>query len=799
MNRKFPGSIYTMLILFAVIALTACSGGGGSSSSSASSGAATALTVAEQVSIVDPQETPSRVQALKIGALNLSPSDIPAGSDYYNDRQEVFVHERSAKAFELVNEILCSIAQSKYEDMLNAGDYKAQIDKNLCGSNDDAGSAGESSENQSSGSTAPDYEMWTVNSSRADADSPQIVKVWINEEAGEMDPAMLIMAKATITEGTSDTNPYGLFTINFKAHPVVGGVPNTSVTMLKGFLKTERDADTGQILLKLVEQGFGEMTYSQKAVLNRTSDGSSGSGSAYTEDSFDGEPETTTYNMAFNTTHFLREDVSSEEQMCFSRTSFDETAWRYGLYDSNGSRVTRNSGFNIKVGEAYGYIGYYGLWFPDDVTVSDGDTVYKVSFGQGGETATPYTVVKKGGRLKKHTRYTTTLANIKNIPLDMWTEDGNFRVKWDGSDFVLFAEQNSETHMWEDIDEETLDLTALPWGDLNFYSQSLGGQVRIKLEDCTWNDGTFDCSDPGPADETDVVFFKEDIVFPGDSVPAELTCYDNCPKYSEDVQGVKPSDSSYSFGEEHAYSFISAANDMILKEVIEGAPEEYPLLWADDDSGQNQFGAMSGPLFEASGENLALLACDDWNGNGEADEGVCGWKAWSELTEYYTWETGGNSWNQFTALKDADGNILEFQAPLQVAYEHTQTDESATDFKYNGTTFNLEYSGFGNLWGIPGTCIDMDSGEVVNCGPGTRWVPEFSIADGAEASDGTSDYLIKALEKEQRMSKLDDLGACTGLTVTAYTLPSIDSWEDPDIGSQPTVTNAPAVIGGVVQ
>jgi len=503
--------------------------------------------------------------------------------------------------------------------------------------------------------------------------------------------------------------------------------------------------------------------------------------------------------MAFNTTNFLREDVTSEEQMCFSRTSFDETAWRYGLYDSNGSRVTRNSGFNIKVGEAYGWIGYYGLWFPDNVTVSDGDTVYRVSFGQGGETATPYTVVKKGGRLKKHTRYATTLGSIKNIPLDMWSEGGGFRVKWDGSDFVQFAEQNSETHMWEDIDEEPLDLTALPWGDLNFYSQSLGGQVRIKLEGCTWAEGTFDCSDPGPSDETDVIYFKEDVVFPGDTVPSAFMCYDNCPKYDEGAGGILPADPSYSneFNPEvdssHTYSFDSSADDMVLKE------SGNALLWADDGSGQNQFGAKSGPLFEDTEENLALLACDDWNGNGEPDEGTCGWKAWSELTEYYTWETGGNSWNQFTALKDGNGTVLEFQAPLQVSYEHAQTNESEPDYKYNGTTFNLEYSGFGNLWGIPGACIDMDSGEVVNCGPGTRWVPEFSISDGSEASDGTSDYLVKALEKEQRMSKLDDAGACSGLTLTSYTLPSIDSWEDPDIGSQPTVTNAPAVIGGVVQ
>jgi len=175
-------------------------------------------------------------------------------------------------------------------------------------------------------------------------------------------------------------------------------------------------------------------------------------------------------------------------------------------------------------------------------------------------------------------------------------------------------------------------------------------------------------------------------------------------------------------------------------------------------------------------------------------------EAHSELSVFYTWETGPNQWNQFTALKDADGNVLEFQPPLQVQYEH-----KVYGHKYDGVTFNLEYSGFGNLHGIPGACIDMDTGAPTTCGPDTRWVPEFTIPDGSEADEGTNHYLIKALRKEQRMSKIDldiDPDACSTLTLTSYNLPTIDGvggWEDPNIGDEPVVTNAPAVIGGVIQ
>jgi len=806
MRRKKLGASCLILIVSAIMILAGCSGGGGggsssSSSSSGSSSSASGLSVAEQVSVVEAQESAGKVKAMKLGKLFLSPGDVPADSQYNTDRQEVYVHERSAEAFNIINEILCSMGQSRYDEMVNSGNYKAQIDVNQCSQNkDSASSAGESSQNQSSGSTAPNYEMWTVNSSRADNSSPHIVKVWIHEKAEPKynEPAKVIYVKVTITEGASDTNPYGIFTIYFKGHPEEGGVVDTEQTMFYGYLKAEKQEGSDDVLLSFVCQD-PEETFKEQVVLNRAADGSGGSGSVSLTDEWDGD---TSFDIAFNTTHFLREDVDTSDQMCFSRTTFDETAWDYGLYNSSGARVTRNSGFSIKTGEYYGWIGYYGLWLPEQASVGNGDTVYKVSFGQGGETAVPYTVIKKGGRLKKHTRNTTTLGTIKNIPLDYWSMGGSSRVKWNGSGFVTFAVMNDENHIWENIPEEALDMSALDFGELNFWSQSLGGQVRVKLANCLWNMETGKVNCDAPGNSTPVIYFKEDVVFPGDSVPASLRCYDNCPKYTAEAGGVVPADSMYapdwnpSDGtDSHDYTFSSAVSEMLLKE------DGNALVWIDDSSGQNQWGVMSGPMFNPTQANLDLLDCN-WDGDNDpaTDPQTCGWRTHSELSTFYTWETGANAWNQFTALRDAGGNILEFQPPLQVQYVHSQPDESASDYKYDGVSFYLEYSGFGNLHGIPGNCIDRDTGEPTNCGPGTRWVPEFTIPDGSEATDGTNDYLIKALRKEQRMSSVD-LGLCSTLTVSSYTLPEIseETWVDPGIGAEPVVSNAPAVIGGEIQ
>lgn len=785
--KRFKYLSYLLLFLSAfAIVLTGCGGGGGTTTTTTTTtegtGTGTALTISEKVSVVDAQSSGGKVAALKLGNLYLSPDDMSATSQYKTDPQNVYVNEQSAEAFDITNEILCWMAQSQYDDMVNKGNYKAQIDLNQCKStNDSASAAGQSSSNQSSGSTAPDYEMWTVNSSRADNTSPHIIKVWMHEEASGDEPAKTIYVKVTITEGKSSTNPYGIFTMNFDAYPEAGGD-----RMFRGYLKTEKDATTSEVLLKFVVSGdFGNSTFREKITLNRAINGERGSGTTYMSDTWGGESKTGQFDIAFDTSNFRRKDVSTSQDMCFSRTTFDETVWRYGLYSSNGNRVERNSGFNIKKGDAYGWIGYYGIWFPQSVTINDGDEVSKVTFGQGGETLVSYTVLKKGGKLKKHTKKETTLGNIKGIPLDGWEQTGNYRAKWTGTQFVKFATQNQTTYMWEDITEVALDLSNLNFGELNFWSQSLGGQVRVKLINCIFDQGTGKFTCDAPTNATPVAYFVEEVVFPGDTVPSTLRCYDNCPEYNA-TSGVTSSGWGGDPNNPTAYNYTFSA--LVSGMVLKDSQDRSMLL--TQASGQNQWGFMSGPLFQPTTANLASLACD-FN-----PDQTCGWKAWSALSEFYTWETGPNQWNQFTALVSG-GTPLRFEAPLQVQYTYPLTGSIA---KYQGSKFFLEYSGFGNLWGIPGKCVTKD-GEDVNCGPDTRWIAEFSIADGSEvlnSADTSIAYLVKALDKEQRMSNVA-AGNCSALTLTSYTLPDIALWVDPDIGTEPTVTNAPAVIGGVLQ
>lgn len=814
---KGIGSVLGSLALVSALVLSGCGGGGGGGSTSSSGGGSStgtgsALQLAEKISVVDAKSTGSPVAPLRIGKFQLAPPSATSTSDWNKDVTQVFVHERSEEAFSTINEILCMIGQSQADEMVNKGDYKAMIDKNQCSTKrDDAGSAGKDSGNQTSGSTAPDYETWTVNSYRADSSSSQIVKVWVHEKerqegGGYTEPAKVIEAKAEITEGVSSTNPYGLFTMNFVAYPVLNGV-KSSTAIFKGILKSEKDAN-GKVLLKFVMDGGSTnpiMSMSEKSVLDRAADGSTGSGSAYHSFSSPMGSDTGSFNIAFNTANFLRQDTTggtSGTKTCLDRTSFDETAWRYGLYDANGTRVTRNSGFPIKYNdgtkEYFGWAGYWGLWLPDSVTIADGATVKKQVFSATGSTETDYKLIRKGGKLKKHTQKMLTLADVKNIPLDYneWTPPSgpsvNYRVIWNGSAFNKVAQQGDQTTnwMWADITPVPLDLTNLQWGELNFWSQSLGGQVRVKLDSCSFNTGTgkTTCS---ASNTTSVVFYAEDIVYPGDTVPSAFRCYDNCPTYDA-TNGV----ASSGWGTDpnnpvaYNYTFDPTASGMILKD---GSNNNLIMTQA---SGTYQWGFMSGPLFEPTTANTDSLKCNWFTG----DTSICGWKAWSALPVFYTWETGTQQWNQFTALQGPSPatTIVKFDPPLQVTYTHSQSNSAKPDFKYNGVKFYMDYSGFGELHGIPGVCVDMDSGQPVSCGPNTRWVPEFMIPEGGTASDGTTTYYIKPLEKEQRMSKVAE-SSCSALTMTSYTLPDISLWADPALGTEPTITGAPAVVGGVVQ
>jgi hypothetical protein len=814
MNSCMKKVCVSLLILLFPVMFLACSGGG--SGSGGDGTATTSLQVADKVSVVDAKLSGSVAAAapLHIGLFKVTAADLAAASDYKADKTQVYVSERSAEAFNEINNILCMVSQTKGDAMLNKGAYVALVDQTQCDtSKSDASSAGQDSQNQSSSSNMPDYTTFTVLATRTDNNSPEYLKVWVHMKQKGSDPEQIILVNLTITEGKSDTNPYGLFTMDFLGHPSTNGVMDTSQISFKGVMKAERNA-AGEVLLKFAEENYGGYPCTRKITLNRQGDGSSGTGSVYDQHNEMNSGITTTvtsqFDIAFNTDNFLRNDGTTT--ICLDRNQFEESAWRYGLYDTAGTRLNRNSGFSVNTkadgSGSYGFVGYWGLWLDNNATITN-NTLYKFDYSSANAAPIAYTIFTAGGKLKKHTKKMMTLADIKGVPLNYSECDQingcmNYQVVWDSTNFnkTAYMGQNCGSNcQWTNITSSptpTINVATLQWGELNFWSQSLSGQVRVPLSNCTQ---TFPMGSPSittcdaPLNTTNVIFFAEDLVYPTDTIPSTFACYDNCPQVDGSGQAYINTMTSGPSNTATNYTFNQTS--MLL---MTTGTATVPVVMSLATS-TNPYGVMSGALFDPTSANLAALDCNwDWDNNPATNPQVCGWKAWSALDVFYTWETGPDSWNQFSALKDGAGAFLTFEPPLSVKYVHNKAP-------YIGATFMLDYSGFGNLNGIPGKCVDMDSGLEVQCSSSStvRYVPAFVIpptqADGTltKVTVDTTEYLVKPLELEQRMMSVD-LGNCSSLSVTPYALPDLATeWTDPAIGTEPMVTAAPAVIGGVVQ
>ena len=734
-------------------------------------------------------------------------------TDYEKDKTKTFVHEQSSDALDQVNSILCMFEQTKYSDpsLLNTGYYSALVDQSVCEGRDSTENSSDSSSGGTSASGAKEYTTFKVKSERAKATDPQTVSAFVKIK-GPNDAPLSVQAKLVITEGASSFNPLGAFTLSYGGF--VAGVP---IPPMKGIIKSVRDTQ-GRVLIKFAEEiGIpgGATIEAVKAALVRNTEGGSGSVYQLEQQGGPGAGTPKTNHFTYNPTKFLGKDASANEQRCLSRTSYETSAWSYGVYNqANGSRVTVNSGFPINTRAdgrgSFGFLGYYGLSLPPGAaTINNGDTVYRIERSGGGQpSATPYTILVKNGKLKRHTRSETTLGALRNLPLEgmvpiVGASDAFTSMKrltWDGSTLSIVAaatQGNGGPPSWANVTPQPItSSTNLLFGDLGLFSQALGGEVRIKLS-CTAVNNTnpaLGVTCTAPSASTPVVFFAESTVSPTDAtVPGTLRCYDNCPKAG--VSGIDKNDTSYpNDGTAHNYTFTAGilqdgGNPATLSEAPNGQP----------------WGLNSGLLYNPTPANNTLLECP-WNA-----AQVCSWQGYSVLSEFYTWETGPNTWNKFTSVQDSNNNVVQFDAPISVKFTYPTAgtgglNPSAVDQKFAGNTFYLQYGGFGNLSGIPGKCFNPanPSDNDPDCSKrGRRWVPEFTIPAGTAAtnSNGSITYLIKPLEIEQRMAKLA-LAQCSALKISDLSSQWLNlskDWTDPNLGVEPDITDAPRVIGGVVQ
>ncbi|MCA8953229.1 MAG: hypothetical protein KDE27_27200 [Planctomycetes bacterium] len=739
-----------LLVSSAILVPIAACGGGGSSG-----GTISGLSGPQQVTIIDSSDgsnstvkLPGRVRGV-------------VGSDYNTDPVHMWVRDDSMETLDTVNMILNSLSQTHYADRTNLGAYRCLV------ANEERGSGG-----GERGQAGSDYEEWYVESTRANNTAPQIVKFWVmQDETMGQNVESIIYGLLTVRAEPSDSQPLGDFTLNFKNLPTAEA-PTSTNTTFRGYLRTVARNDSQTELEFYMWNGdvdgtvpTGEFHMRERVhVIGNPADET---GRAYSEykyvanavpnmGSFTDAGE---YQMQFNADYVALRDVDDVLDVK-DRNNFDTYVFRYGVYDAiTEARVQQLAGFPIEdQNGTYGWAGFHGIWFPEEVTVTNGMTVLRRSFASN--TTTPYTVVVVPGRLEKRTRAQITLGDLINEEFEMFDPNlGNeIRVVYTGQDFERTATRSGSSWLPENTPVSISGgFTTGQW--IYLWSASRGG-VEFSWPASILNSTpayvsshttiTADSTELANGDLTLHGYFH---MLKSNITSNEANFANSESPYLPDASGVSSGNQTYVF-DKATMMLTLGGNDVNFGTGV----------MVTQGPGVN--GLNCGPLFATALTNLS--------------------EAGSQTTTF-EWNIGTNEWNQLRTVKDGDGNYVTFDPPTRFTYTH---DESTSP--YHNRSFYLEWDG-SHLGGIPYTESSQDN----------RWYPGFNIPTGTTLTSGNGSYLVKQLEGEQVMVSVGSpstVYAAQGFDLdNPISAPTTDPFVDPNIGAKPAITAAPLYVGGVLQ
>lgn len=684
------------------------------------------------------------------GSLALIPGKDPGASltltdtDYDKIFTNVWVQDDSMQALDQAGTILCVVSKTGYIPMVNKGQYVAQVNMTKCGDKGGGGSGGQAAAQQQK------LVRITVESTRKEHE-PLIGHFWL--QPGEKDQN--VYGEFKIAEGASAKNPLGIFRMMFSGD---GGTE-------KGFLETDTDAQ-GKIRVRLFDksthpndQGHSEESLQAVTALIdyniKAEQLKGGQFATHVSDVSSDHSADNAYNVSFDRRYLHRESAGVEK--CLDQNSMHTYGWNYNLYDSAGARVTMNANMSLEYTSGgqtyYGNAGYFGIWMPESVTLTNGMKLTKHDW-QNKDATEEYTVVVAKGKLMKNTKVALTLAEITNVDLGLWPQqDGSpgqmptkKRIVYDGTKWQVTGHMQMSMNSpstWVDDSPTDFSLTD---GWYNFDSDSLGN-INVIVQ----NNAIQSITSTTSVDWTNKA-----------TGALTLKCYNNCPLpvasasatvFDPEMQNQNLTPVVYTF--DPATLNLTRQGSGVV-EIADGVTLE----------GQYQSGVMSGNLIPS---DVSVTTMQDI----------------SNVSTFYTWTMGNNQWSRFTGLKGSNGAFVVFDAPLNFTYTHSGDNDfdGAASSAFYGKKFMMQYGGPGNLWGIP----SVQSGN--------QYLPQFAIRNGTAMGD----YRVKLIEGQQSPVETA-VGNCSDLPLTD--VPAIiTEGEVPafDYVTRPTDDgSAPAIIDGEV-
>jgi hypothetical protein len=706
----------------------------------------------------------------------------PSTSPYATDPQSEYVQDTTADSISSLNMVLCIFGSMGAGPMVNAGPYIALVDMNKCDAKKASGAA----------AGATNYATAVLDVTRASNNDPMLGKVWLSmsEEGNAVD----VFIHLSATESPSSTQPYGLFRLDYlgKKNGVVG---------FNGFVDSQASS--------ISQYETGNNSNNTAMALSATST-TAGAGTITAV----GSP---TFDFAYDATHFRRSDGNNDQCFDRSKANAQVSVWQYGTYNAvDGSRVDMaHPGFPIEASYAgtsyYGFANYWGINFQglDLNTIPDAQPISGLTVtDQRPSNKTSYTLSKVGGKLTKWTQQATTLDSLNNIPISFGgdltgltdnpavTGYANWQMVWNSAAklFTVIGMQTcSNTGCVTAPVTANVNANAFNDKPISGWADSYGGNITIPSTG-------FSHTHVDP-----VYYYLQSTVIPGSAAPFGLYCLSQCPTAASLAAFTAGSQTSpFGNGTDQQWFSALALNTVSysfdaggLEDSSGVTPQSLVLEQASQypqGSMYAQNGINTGRLFDAP---LLEANCPMQTTGTVCEPG--------SPASYYTWATGPQQWQQSLWLNDGTAAVA-LDAPQNISY--TVPNDPAYG-SYAGLPILLQFNGFGNLYGIPGSCVDPVNNAPVECNvQGARYVPLFSIPDGATMTlpNPSTPLIVKALNAEIRLKNLGaGAAACTSMTLTGIAPPTGGTHDPSDsadafyIGVKPTVTAAPKVIDGVVQ
>ena len=715
----------------------------------------------------------------------------PSTSPYVTDPQNLYVQDATAEGIGSLNMVLCVIGATDPGDMVNAGPYIALIDMDKCQANKGSSSAAAGAKN---------FANAVVDVTRASNTAPMIGKVWLS--FADEGKSTQVYAYLSATQSPATAPPYGAFRMDYIGE-------KDGAVGFNGYI----DSTTPGVI-KFLETGDQSST---TALAMSTTSTTSGSGTMFVPDN-GGGGSPVTFNFSYTPGYFHRSDGTDDE--CFDRASAHASTAvsQYGTYNAlDGTRVDQvNPGFPVLATyqgtSYYGFANYWGINF-QGLALPDGSPVsgLTVTDQRPGNT-TSYALGKLGGKLTKWTQVSTTLDALDGIPI-MYGADltglttgnpavtgmNNWMLQWNSAAgiFTVVGFQNCGNNgcVTSTVAPATVSSSAFNTVPISGWANSYGGSVNIPAT-----------GSPHAASDA-VFYYTQTTVVPG-TTALTLHCLNQCPTVAQ-LAGYSSSTLStpYANGTDSQwFSAPNSANTVTYTFAAGGLLDasSAPVVW-ESPPAQSQYaqnGLQTGWLVEA-----ALTNANCPVGGPDAQAGrIC---QPANPATYYTWQTGPNQWNQSLWLTSG-GNVVPFDPPQNIAY--TVPTGSAYG-SYAGLPILLQFNGFGNLQGIPGSCVNPADNSAEDCNvSGASYVPTFSIPDGTRmtltslSGGSTTPLIVKALNGQILLKSLGSGAAqCAAMALTPLPLPS-GGLHDPRnandsayLGTKPTVNAVTKVIDGVVQ